>query len=76
MPALEREIVDITAVIKSILDNYPAGSAVLREFLQNSDDCGAKSQEFILDTRTFPTEALVDPQLACCQGPALFAIND
>ncbi|KAG9002100.1 hypothetical protein FRB93_011873 [Tulasnella sp. JGI-2019a] len=76
MPALEREVVDITTVIRGILDNYPAGSAVLREFLQNSDDCGAHSQDFILDTRTFPTEALVDPALACCQGPALLAIND
>ncbi|KAG8998909.1 hypothetical protein FRB94_006526 [Tulasnella sp. JGI-2019a] len=76
MPALEREAVDITAVIRNILDNYPAGSAVLREFLQNSDDCGAHYQDFILDTRTFPTEALVDPELASCQGPALFAVND
>ncbi|KAG9011147.1 hypothetical protein FRB94_009073 [Tulasnella sp. JGI-2019a] len=76
MPALEREVVDVTAVIRGILDNYPAGSAVLREFLQNSDDCGAHSQDFILDTRTFPTEAFVDPALACCQGPALLAIND
>ncbi|KAG9010519.1 hypothetical protein FRB94_010285 [Tulasnella sp. JGI-2019a] len=76
MPAHEKEVVDVTAVIRGILDNYPAGSAVLREFLQNSDDCGAHSQDFILDTRTFPTEALVDPALACCQGPALFAIND
>ncbi|KAG8987331.1 hypothetical protein FRB94_006525 [Tulasnella sp. JGI-2019a] len=76
MPASEREVVDITAVIKNILDSYPAGSAVLREFLQNSDDCGAKSQDFILDTRKSPTQALVDPALASCQGPALFAIND
>ncbi|KAG8998067.1 hypothetical protein FRB94_007230 [Tulasnella sp. JGI-2019a] len=76
MPALEREVVDVTAVIRNILDNYPAGSAVLREFLQNSDDCGAQSQDFILDTRTFPTEALVDPALACCQGPALLTINN
>ncbi|KAG8885286.1 hypothetical protein FRB97_001732 [Tulasnella sp. 331] len=76
MVAPEREIVDLTAVIRGILDNYPAGSAVLREFLQNSDDCGAHSQDFILDTRSFSGESLVDSSLAYCQGPALFAIND
>lgn len=33
-------------------------------------------QDFILDTRSFPAESLVDPALAYCQGPALLAIND
>lgn len=44
MVALEREVVDVTAVIKNILDNYPAGSAILRELLQNTDDAGASDQ--------------------------------
>ncbi|KAG8870211.1 hypothetical protein FRB98_001778, partial [Tulasnella sp. 332] len=76
MVARERETVDLADVIRDILDNYPAGSAVLREFLQNSDDSGARRQEFILDPRSFPKVSLVAPALAHCQGPALFATND
>lgn len=43
-PVHEEEAVDITALLKSILDNYPAGSATLREILQNSDDAGSRIQ--------------------------------
>ncbi|KAG8994150.1 hypothetical protein FRB94_009076 [Tulasnella sp. JGI-2019a] len=66
----------IPNILKNILDNYPAGSAVLREFLQNSDDAGARSQDFILDARTFSSARLYDPGLESCQGPALLAVND
>ncbi|KAG8947691.1 hypothetical protein FRC04_010535 [Tulasnella sp. 424] len=44
MPSLEREEVDVTASLRNILDNYPAGKATLREILQNTDDAGAKTQ--------------------------------
>lgn len=44
MPKESREIVNVTAALKNILDNYPAGSASLREILQNTDDAGAKNQ--------------------------------
>lgn len=39
-----RESVDITSLIKNILNSYPAGNPILRELLQNSDDAGAKEQ--------------------------------
>ncbi|KAG8876541.1 autophagy protein atg9 [Tulasnella sp. 331] len=64
------------SILKRIIDEYPAGSAILRELLQNSDDSGAQSQEFILDTRTFSTTRLFDPGLGSCQGPALLAVNN
>ncbi|TFK63720.1 hypothetical protein BDN72DRAFT_847315 [Pluteus cervinus] len=71
-----RERSNLPQQIKSILDGYPLGDAILREFLQNSDDAKATKQIFVLDGRHHPTEHLVDPALNECQGPALLAIND
>ncbi|KIO21524.1 hypothetical protein M407DRAFT_80267, partial [Tulasnella calospora MUT 4182] len=76
MPKQTREKVDVTSALKNILDNYPAGSATLREILQNTDDAGAKKQGFILDTRTFGSASLVGSELHVCQGPAIIATND
>ncbi|KAG8972482.1 hypothetical protein FRC05_009835 [Tulasnella sp. 425] len=76
MPKLSREEVEVTSILKNILDNYPAGSATLREILQNTDDAGAQTQTFILDTRHFDSNGLVDPVLGVCQGPAIIATND
>ncbi|KAG9042576.1 hypothetical protein FS837_010678 [Tulasnella sp. UAMH 9824] len=76
MPKERREQVDVTSALKNILDNYPAGSATLREILQNTDDAGAKKQTFILDTRKFSSSSLVGSELHVCQGPAIIASND
>ncbi|KIO18248.1 hypothetical protein M407DRAFT_84164, partial [Tulasnella calospora MUT 4182] len=76
MPTHSREEVEVTSILKNILDNYPAGSATLREILQNTDDAGAQTQTFILDTGSFDSNALVDPVLGVCQGPAIIATND
>ncbi|KAG8972493.1 hypothetical protein FRC05_009846 [Tulasnella sp. 425] len=77
MPKHAREEVDVTASLRNILDNYPAGSATLREILQkNTDDAGAKTQIFILDTGSFESTSLVDRALESCQGPAIIATND
>lgn len=38
------EKVDITALLKGILNAYPGNSAILREYLQNSDDARATNQ--------------------------------
>ncbi|TFK62955.1 hypothetical protein BDN72DRAFT_803733 [Pluteus cervinus] len=71
-----RERSNLPQQIKSILDGYPLGGAILREFLQNSDDAKATKQIFILDPRDHPKEHVADPALKECQGPALLAIND
>jgi len=65
-----------TARLKKILDDYPDGTQVLREIIQNSDDAGSTRQEFILDYNTYDTEHLLDKKLARYQGPALLALND
>ncbi|EJD51980.1 hypothetical protein AURDEDRAFT_181547 [Auricularia subglabra TFB-10046 SS5] len=70
------ETFDLCAGIRGILDGYPASNAILRELIQNSDDAGSRRQIFILDERQHPTRSLLVPGLACCQGPALLAVND
>jgi hypothetical protein len=44
MPQSAREQVDITALIQGIPNGYPGNSAILSEYLQNSDDAGATKQ--------------------------------
>jgi hypothetical protein len=43
MPETTREEVEITALIRGILDGYP-GKAIPREYIQNSDDAKASKQ--------------------------------
>lgn len=64
MPKLSREEVEVTSILKNILDNYPAGSATLREILQNTDDAGAKTQvgfqRFLLHSAFFFLTSSID----------------
>ncbi|GES91901.1 hypothetical protein GLOIN_2v552263 [Rhizophagus clarus] len=72
--------------LRKILDEYPDGSQVLREILQNSDDAKSTEQIFILDHNTYPSNSLLEPdednydrtnlQLDRYQGPALLAKNN
>ncbi|RIB25734.1 hypothetical protein C2G38_2273950 [Gigaspora rosea] len=52
-----------TTRIKNILMEYPDGSQILKEILQNYDDAKSTVQSFILDHNTYPTEKLCDPRL-------------
>ncbi|CAG8555991.1 6851_t:CDS:2 [Racocetra persica] len=65
-----------TTRIKNILTEYPYGSQILREILQNSDDAKSSVQIFILNHKTYPSEKLCDPKLERYQGPALLSAND
>ncbi|UZO07228.1 uncharacterized protein OCT59_027521 [Rhizophagus irregularis] len=73
--------------LRKILEEYPDGSQVLREILQNSDDAKSTEQVFILDHNTYPPDGLFEPDLVNnyertnlkldrYQGPALFAKNN
>lgn len=68
--------VDLTATIRNILRNYPEGTAILKELVQNADDAGARTISFCLDKRIYGTEKLPSPSLASFQGPALLVYND
>ena len=61
--------VDLTASIRNILRNYPEGTAVLKELIQNADDAGARKVCFTLDKRSHATTSLADANLAQFQGP-------
>src|SRR6266487_1333681 len=62
--------------IRKILEEYPDGSQILREILQNSDDAKSTEQIFILDYNTYPSDNLFDPKFNRFQGPALLAKNN
>ena len=66
----------ITTRLKNILNEYKEGVGVFRELVQNADDAGATEVQFVLDWRNHPTERLLSPGMAECQGPALLAYND
>ena len=73
--------------LRKILEEYPDGSQILREILQNSDDAKSTEQIFILDHNKYPSNKLLKPyfvnnyqrtnlQLDRYQGPALLAKNN
>src|ERR1044071_7536369 len=76
-----------TRRLSNILEEYPDGSQVLREILQNSDDSKSTEQIFILDHNTYPSDKLLEPhmidnyqrtnlKLDRYQGPSLLAKNN
>src|SRR5437660_11832578 len=49
--------------LRKILEEYPDGSQILREILQNSDDAQSTEQIFILDHNKYPSNSLLKPHL-------------
>lgn len=68
--------VDLTRRIREVLLNYPEGTTVLKELIQNADDAGATKVCLCLDRRNHGTESLLSDKLGQWQGPALLAYND
>jgi sacsin len=68
--------VDLTQRIREVLANYPEGTTILKELLQNADDAGATTVSFCLDHQQHGTDSLVYGRLAEWQGPALLAFNN
>ncbi|TQD90400.1 hypothetical protein C1H46_024037 [Malus baccata] len=68
--------VDLTRRIREVLVNYPEGTTVLKELIQNADDAGATTVRLCLDRRLHGTDSLLSVTLAPWQGPALLAYND
>ncbi|CAM9688424.1 unnamed protein product, partial [Ectocarpus sp. 8 AP-2014] len=68
--------IDLTVRIREILRNYPEGTSILKELVQNADDAGAREVRLCLDLRQHGTEGLPSPALAQFQGPALLVFND
>ncbi|XP_062994278.1 sacsin-like [Elgaria multicarinata webbii] len=68
----------ITLRIRNVLREYSQDADVFQELLQNAEDAGAQTCRFLVDLRQHngTTEGLLDPGMAACQGPALWAQND
>lgn len=68
----------ITTRIKNILKEYDEESDVFKELIQNAEDAGAEVCKFMVDFRVHkdPPESLIDPEMALCQGPCLWAFNN
>ncbi|XP_058037712.1 sacsin-like [Ahaetulla prasina] len=67
----------ITRRIRNILREYSQDADVFQELLQNAEDAGAQTCRFLIDLRQHnTTKGLLDPGMAACQGPALWAQND
>jgi sacsin len=67
--------IDLTARIREILVNYPPGTTILKEFLQNADDAGAGVVKFCVDERSFGSKSLAHEKLAAFQGPSFLVYN-
>ncbi|RMB95544.1 hypothetical protein DUI87_27654 [Hirundo rustica rustica] len=68
----------ITLRLRNILREYGEESDLFTEMVQNAEDAGATMCRFLLDLRCFrkSTSGLLDPGMAACHGPALWAYND
>lgn len=68
----------LTRRLAGILKEYPDGTQIARELLQNSEDACSTVQWYLLDHRHHHTdpERLFDPGMQAYQGPALLAGND
>ena len=58
MPETTKEEVEITALMRGILNGYP-GNSIPREYLQNSDDAKASRQARFLTLWTPPNLLVV-----------------
>ena len=68
--------IDLTARIREILRNYPEGTSILKEMIQNADDAGASEIHFCLDSRSHSSQTLAYQLLRPFQGPALVVYNN
>ena len=66
----------LTVRLKRILDAYPSNLQILYELLQNADDAGASTVEFVLDERCHPSDNIFGDKWRPLQGPALVIYND
>ncbi|KAK1930915.1 Sacsin [Phytophthora citrophthora] len=60
--------IDLTVRIREILRNYPEGTSIFKEMVQNADDAGASEVNLCLDYRQHVASGLAYEKLASFQG--------
>ncbi|KAL4175942.1 hypothetical protein KRP22_000900 [Phytophthora ramorum] len=68
--------IDLTVRIREILRNYPEGTSIFKEMVQNADDAGATEVNLCLDYRQHASTGLAYEKLESFQGPALLVHNN
>ncbi|CAH0517172.1 unnamed protein product [Peronospora belbahrii] len=68
--------IDLTVRIREILRNYPEGTSIFKEMVQNADDAGATEVNLCLDYRQHATTELAYEKLGSFQGPSLLVHNN
>jgi sacsin len=66
----------LTVRLKELIRNYPRGIGIIKEFIQNADDAGARSLSVVLDLRVHPANRLPDLRMKALMGPALLIANE
>jgi sacsin len=81
-PMLESAWVDfgqqerLTVRLKELIRNYPRGVGIVKEFIQNADDAGARTLLVLLDLRVHPAQDIRDGRMQALLGPALLIANE
>ena len=66
----------LTTRLRNNLREYPKGVTVLKELIQNADDAGASTVNFVLDHRHHPCKTVFADGMKNWQGPALLCFNN
>eukprot|EP01046_Picozoa_sp_COSAG06_P050211 COSAG06_NODE_7899_length_2338_cov_1.818222_2_plen_287_part_00 len=75
------QTIDLCAALKNILEQYPVGSGILKEMLQNADDARASKFHVVYDKRTHKHDkdllfATGDYKEELSQGPSFLVWDD
>lgn len=65
------QTIDLVAMLRKLIRDYPPGLGIAKELIQNADDAGASWIRFTLDLRQPTGLKLPDPRMTLLAGPAL-----
>ncbi|KAH8058578.1 hypothetical protein JL722_5795 [Aureococcus anophagefferens] len=68
--------IDLAVRIREILRNYPEGTSIVKELVQNADDAGARTVAICVDARRHAARSCASAAAEELQGPALLCYND
>ncbi|MCB0172821.1 MAG: DUF3883 domain-containing protein [Anaerolineae bacterium] len=66
----------LTVRLRGLIRSYPKGAGIIKEYIQNADDAGARQVKIILDCRSHPSDNLPGAEMKQLMGPAILVFND